>query len=225
MKPFVSRRSLFAASILAVLGMAADPNDAGSDASTAADASLDAGAVLDATEPLSDASPTPDATLPAPDGASAPDSQDGSADAEGGTSEGVGFVQDDGGLPSYTGPDIFEFLCVEPPDVTPFSYAAVKAPYTTAAACKAFDSAVGHETARACLCDSCFALQQQCDALEGCQAIQKCSWDTGCHDSNSCYLVQGLCTTPINNAGTGSVSTALSTALETCGNSHMCPAQ
>jgi hypothetical protein len=217
MQPFVSRRSLFAASILAVLGLAADPSDAGSDASTSTDAATDA---------ASDSSAATDATL-ADAIASQPEAatDDASPDVAPASAEGNGFVQDDGGLPAYTGPNIFDFLCIERPDTTPFSYASVKAPYTTAADCKAFAPEVGHATARACFCDSCFTLQQQCDALAGCRSIQKCSFDTGCHDSNTCYLAQGLCAKEINNAGTGSVSTALSQEIETCGNSHMCPPQ
>lgn len=222
MQPFVSRRSLFAASLLAVLGMAADPNDGGLDASTAGDAASDAGAVPDATGAALDAGP-PDATLAATDAASEAALEDGLA-AEAETPEGVGFVQDDGGLPTYTGPDIFPFLCIEPPNVTPFVYASLKAPYTTPAACKTFDSAVGHATARACLCDSCFELQQQCDALQGCQAIQKCGFDTGCKGTDGCYY-SGTCAQPIDNAGTGSVSTALAGGLETCGATNMCPLQ
>jgi hypothetical protein len=222
MQPFVSRRSLFAASLLAVLGLAANPNDAGQDAGPVADAAPDASAQ----DAAVDASSVLDATLPAADGAGEAEA-DGAA-AETGTPEtpeGMGFVQDDGGLPTYTGPNIFGVLCMEPPDTTPLSYADMKAPYTTAAECKTFLPEAGHSAARSCLCDSCFTLQQQCDALAGCQAIQKCGWTTGCHDSNSCYLVQGLCSNEINTAGTGSVSTALSQAIETCASSNMCPVQ
>jgi hypothetical protein len=171
MQPFVSKRSLFAASLLALLGLAADPNDAGSDASPVADAAPDAAAG----DAAVDASAALDATVPVSDGAGEAASDDGATPpAEAGPSEGVGFVQDDGGLPTYTGPNIFDFLCVERPDNTPLAYVDVKAPYTTPAACKTFAPEVGHSTARSCLCDSCFALQQQCDALAGCRTIQKC---------------------------------------------------
>jgi hypothetical protein len=224
MQPFVSRRSLFAASLLAVLGLAADPNDAGPDATPVADAAPEA-AGRDA---ASDDSSVPDATLPAADAAGEATDDGATPAADTGTTatpEGMGFVQDDGGLPTYSGPNIFDSLCIERPDTTPFVYANVKAPYTTPADCKAFAPAAGHSAARACLCDSCFTLQQQCDALDGCKTIQKCGWTTGCHDSNSCYLAQGLCAKQIDTAGTGSVSTALSQALETCGASNMCPVQ
>jgi hypothetical protein len=220
MQPFVSRRSLFAASLLALFGLAANPNDAGSDAGPVADAAPD----VTPADAANDASSVLDATVPTADGAA-----DGAASAaETGTPEtpeGMGFVQDDGGLPTYTGPNIFGILCMEPPDTTPLSYADMKAPYTTAAECKTFAPEEGHSTARSCLCDSCFTLQQQCDTLAGCRTIQECGWKTGCHDSNSCYLVQGLCANEINNAGTGSVSTALSQAIETCASSNMCPVQ
>ncbi len=223
MQPFVSRRSLFAASLLAVFGLAADPNDAGTDGSSTADAAMDAG--LDSST-ASDATVTDSATADAIEPTADANVEDGGpAEAAAGSSEGVGFVQDDGGLPIYTGPNIFDWLCEAPPDSVPFSYSSVQAPYTTADACKTFGADEGHTSARACLCDSCFALQQQCDAIAGCRTIQKCGWDTGCHDSNSCYLVQGLCATQINNAGTGSVSTALSQAIETCGSTNMCPVQ
>jgi hypothetical protein len=224
MQPFVSRRSLFAASLLAVLGLAADPNDAGSDAAAAdaaVDAAMDSGATADATVTPVDGA-TADVGAPAPDTGSG---EDAAPEASPETPEGNGFVQDDGGLPTYSGPDIFTRLCMTAPDVTPFVYSDVKAPYTTPADCKTFLPASGHAAARSCLCDNCFTLQQQCDALAGCQTIQKCGWDTGCTDSNSCYLVQGLCATQINNAGTGSVSTALSQAIEGCSSSNMCPAQ
>ena len=102
----------------------------------------------------------------------------------------------------------------------------LKAPYTTPAECKAFGNS-GHTAAHSCLCDACFSVQQQCDALPGCQEIQKCGFDTGCTDANSCYLVGGKCVTPINNWGTGSVATALSQALEACGSAAKpaCPSQ
>ena len=216
MQPFVSRRSLFAASILAVLGLAADPNDAGSDASTPADAATDA---------ASDSGPGPDATLAdamAPEPEAATD--DAAPDVAPASAEGNGFVQDDGGLPAYTGPNIFDFLCIDPPDTTPFSYATVKAPYADAAGCKAFAPEVGHATARACLCNSCFQLERQCDALAGCQSIQTCGFNTGCKDTNSCYYA-GACSKEIDGAGTGSVSTALASLLETCAATNLCPVQ
>jgi hypothetical protein len=59
---------------------------------------------------------------------------------------------------------------------------------------------------------------QQCDALAGCQAIWKCSADSGCTDSNTCYLNPGApCVTVINEWGTGSVHTALEQMLGVCG--------
>jgi hypothetical protein len=85
----------------------------------------------------------------------------------------------------------------------------------------------GHTAAHSCMCQNCFALQQQCDALPGCQEIEKCAFDTGCNSANACYLTNGKCVAPINNWGTGSVSTALSSNLQTCGNmaNPACPTQ
>ena len=190
---------------------AAAPDDAGADAAPGdASAAIDTGtaaeAGADATGLAVDASP--DAAEPA-DGALGPSS----------------YVMDDGSVPSYSGGDIFQRLCVENPNPPTFLFTSVPAPYATPAACKTFISE--HAAARSCLCEmtNCFALQQQCDALPGCREIQKCGFDTGCHDANGCYLISGLCVAPIDKWGTGSVATALSQMLETCGQSHSCPIQ
>jgi hypothetical protein len=131
---------------------------------------------------------------------------------------------DDGAVPTFPGGDIFSFLCVDPMNTLPkpFSYETVKAPYADAAGCKAYD-AQGHTAAHNCLCDHCFSLMQQCDAIPSCRAIWKCAEDTGCTNANSCYLLGGTCVAPIDHAGNGSVGTGLSQQIQTCGSSHSCP--
>jgi hypothetical protein len=211
MQPLTSRRSVFVACILAIGGMAADP-DGGADAASD-DASVDAGAMVDASAPV-------DATVA--DGAS----PDAASDDAATVSTGLQYVTPDGALPPYSAGNVYDLLCVADPGVVPFAYDTVKAPYTTPAECKTFANA-DHAAARSCLCDNCFTLQQQCDALEGCKTIQACGFKTGCSDANSCYLVQGLCAPQITEYGTGSVSTALSQLLENCGKAATpaCPTQ
>jgi hypothetical protein len=137
---------------------------------------------------------------------------------------------DDGAVPTYDG-DIFTALNVSAAGLpTPFSYTSVTAPYTDMAGCMAFSSpgVTAHTAEHNCLCTSCFSLMQQCDALPGCQAIWKCSADAGCTTADACYLLPGApCVTVINEWGTGSVSTALDQALNTCGQAAnpACPAQ
>jgi hypothetical protein len=213
MHPLASRRSVFAACILAIGGMAADP-DGGTDAAAAEDASPEAA--------VADASPA-DATVADGSGATPDAASDDAALMD----DVPQYVQPDGSLPTYTGGNIYDLLCVQDPGVVPFDFSAIKPPYTTQAECKTFDPSQGHATARACLCDNCFTLQQQCDALPGCEDIQKCGFDTGCNNADSCYLVGGKCVTQINNWGTGSVATALSQMLEVCGQAAnpACPAQ
>ena len=133
-------------------------------------------------------------------------------------------ILDDGSLPAYCGGDIFQELGVTSPNVAGFDFSSVAAPYQTPADCANFDSQ-GHEAAHTCLCNNCFADQQQCDALAGCRAIQKCGQDTGCTDTNSCYYANPTCSAIIDGFGTGSVATALSQALLTCGQQNGCPKQ
>jgi hypothetical protein len=126
---------------------------------------------------------------------------------------------DDGYLPglNYDG-DIYTTLGVSAAGLpTPFSYTTVTAPYTDIPGCMAAN-AQGHTAMHNCLCMNCFSLMQQCDALPGCQAIWKCGADSGCNSPNACYLLPGApCVTVIDEWGTGSVDTALTQALETCG--------
>jgi hypothetical protein len=222
-----SRRIFFAACILAIGGVAARPagadpgdgggEDAGLDASTADASPGDASPAAD-TGVETDAAPAGmDATVVADGGAASDDSSMGVSS----------YVMDDGALPSYSGGDIFQRLCVDNPNATAFEFSSVAAPYKTGDVTACTNFVAGHTAARACLCQNCFSLQQQCDALPGCREIQKCGLDSGCTDANSCYLVNGACVTPINNWGTGSVATALSQLLDLCGQSASpaCPAQ
>lgn len=210
-----SRYSVLAACVLAIAGVAAGPNDAGVDA-----------------ESDEASSPTPDATVLASDASGAVDAtQSGEAAAPasdtGTGDDGPQYITPDGALPVYTGGgSVFDLLCVQDPGVVPFDYAAVQAPYTTAAACQSFDPE-GHAAAHSCLCNSCFTLIQQCDALPLCQQIMKCAFNTGCSNVNSCYLAQGLCKTQIDTAGNGSVAAALSLDLFNCGQAAApaCPTQ
>jgi hypothetical protein len=110
-------------------------------------------------------------------------------------------------------------------------YDTVKAPYTDPKGCMAFNN-LGHPNVHNCECTKCFSLVQQCDALPGCQAIVKCTLDSGCAKTaasaaasrTSCYFT-GVCSPPIDTWGTGSVSTGLSDALGQCGITNNCPRQ
>jgi hypothetical protein len=227
MQPLASRRTVFAACILAIGGMAATPADADTNDGGADDAGIDASP--DDASPA-DAAATPDTGVTVGTGADATTSPADAAPADGASAEDSGlgpstYPMDDGSLPTYTGADIFDRLCVANPNPTTFNFSTVAAPYAAGDVTGCTSYVAGHTSARACLCQNCFALQQQCDALQGCREIQKCGFDTGCTDADSCYLLDGTCVTPINNWGVGSVATALSQMLETCGQSNKCPTQ
>jgi len=139
-----------------------------------------------------------------------------------------------------TAPDIFAKLGIAPPSSTfadggatpqPFAYDEVQAPYSDAAGCKAFSSQTAQAT-RDCLCDNCFALEQQCDALDHCIEIVDCGNRIGCTDAYSCYLTPAKsaadptgagCVTEIDSAGNGSVSAALSLQIQQCRATSKCP--
>jgi hypothetical protein len=133
---------------------------------------------------------------------------------------------DDGYVPVFDGGgNILDYLMVRPstPLPTPYSYTVVQAPYADAAGCMAFD-AQGHPNAHNCLCQNCFTLIQQCDALPGCQAMMKCGGDSGCTDANSCYLYPGApCTAVIDQYGNGSVSAGLFASIGPCRTAASCP--
>jgi hypothetical protein len=225
-----SRRIFFAACILAIGGVAARPAGADPGDGGGGDAGLDA-STADASP--GDASPTADTGVETEAAAPGLDATVADANVDGGTasddsSMGVStYVMDDGALPTYSGTDIFQRLCVDNPDAAEFSFSSVASPYATGDVTACTNFVAGHTAARACLCKNCFTLQQQCDALPGCREIQKCGLDSGCTDANSCYLLNGACVTPINNWGTGSVATALSQLLDSCGQAAnpICPAQ
>ncbi len=225
MQAFVAKRGTFAAAILILTGIAITPghaaaDDAGADGSAPddggqVDAGQDAAAVVDAGGGGADATVTADAAL----------SDDGS-EGDGFdfyTLDGAGPVQDDGSLPAYSGGNIYEALCVADPTIAdpttkPFSFTTVQAPYTTVAACLAYNNE-GHATAHNCFCNQCFTLIQQCDALEGCRETMKCGLDNNCTDPTTCYFAS--CTTVTDKWANTSAATFLSAKLESCG----CPTQ
>ena len=57
------------------------------------------------------------------------------------------------------------------------------------------------------------------------ETIQKCGSDHGCSDANSCYLVHGLCATPINNCRNGQRLDGAVAASRRAAASHTCPTQ
>jgi hypothetical protein len=217
----LTHHHLLAVCALAIGAVAAVPNDADvdDDASSEADASTPAtdasspadAATADATVSVALDGGSEDAGAPADSGAAAADAEVGDAGSQ--------YVTPDGALPPYDAGDVFALLCVANPNEVDFAYASLPAPYADndTAACEAFNPLdAGHASARACLCQNCFELQRQCDAVPGCQAIQKCAEDTGCNNADSCYLIGGACTTVINQWGNGSVATGLSSMLMTC---------
>jgi hypothetical protein len=218
-----ARRHFFAACLCGALALAAGTDASGQscpDAGAPSDAASEANALYVLT-PMATCDPsdyisTPDAT-PLPSGPPVnmwppPAGYDAS--------------------PPPANPDIFNMLGIANPNAASFTYSTdVKAPYTDAIGCKAFD-AQGHTTLHNCLCDKCFTQIQECDALPGCRAIAKCAWDSGCDPSaaitaaGTCYpLAGGGCTAPINQYGTGSVSTSLSQQIGLCGKKYGCPSQ
>jgi hypothetical protein len=193
----------------------ADDSGSGGDAAAPGDATIggDAGAAEDAA--TADSCPGTGNTYEA-GGANAwagPPSDDGSLD--------------DGFMPAFTldNGNALDYLGVCQTLPTPFAYTTVQAPYKDATGCMAFN-AQGHTASHNCLCQKCFTLMQECDSLAACQAIWKCSQDSGCTTANACYLYPGApCIDVINSAGTGSVATGLESNLSTCGVTNGCPAK
>jgi hypothetical protein len=245
----LSRRSVTVAVMLAAGAVAAAPVTTADGGAPQADASAgdgggalstpgdDASAAPDASQAGNDAGPagTDSGSVPVADGAAGGDAAPCTATAYDAATEasvfnfqpvwsGAGPAADDGGVASVCG-SVYTVLGVTDPGVAPYLYNGVAKPYPDAAGCHAYD-AQGHQQMHDCLCDNCFALQQQCDALPGCKAIQKCGGDSGCTDPNSCYLIPGApCTTIIDQWGNGSVSTGLAQGLETCGQAAKCPSR
>jgi len=138
---------------------------------------------------------------------------------------------DDGFMPPFTldNGDALLYLGICQTLPTPFSYTSVTAPYTDAAGCMAFDN-LGHPNVQNCLCQKCFSLIQQCDALPLCQAALKCGENstclgmTGLTGSECIYLLPGApCVSPIDNPGNGSVAVGLFNAIGSCLSANKCP--
>jgi hypothetical protein len=235
------RRRLLVTACLCVLGGIAAGSDAAGQAVDASAVGDDSG-LSSGNGSWSDAEPTgaacgdggfrvPQGPFDTPPAASCDPSRyltyagDAAETADGpGPSAWAGPAPYDASPPTFAG-DIYQFLCIQNPNAATFSYDTVTANYADVAGCKAYDNQ-GHQSVHDCLCDSCFSLMQQCDALPGCRAIAKCAWDSGCTSANACYLFPPApCVAPINQAGTGSVSTGLESALSTCGQTNNCPAQ
>jgi hypothetical protein len=213
MQGFLTRRGIYAAAMMTIAAIAATSSHASADDAGPADAGDDA-ATADATADAAGeaAAPTEDATTGTSDA-----SGDAAVAADAPSVPGVPYAQPDGAPPGYSGGDIFQRLCIDAPTNVNYAFNVVTAPYADAASCKTATVTEGHKAVHDCYCDSCFSLVQQCDALPGCQAILKCELDSGCTDSNSCYLLPGApCYTVISSWGTGSVATALTQFLQTC---------
>jgi hypothetical protein len=112
-----------------------------------------------------------------------------------------------------------------PPDDTPtFRFDGVASPYEDAAGCKAFDNPFPE--VHSCSCDSCFDLQRQCDALEGCREISECGVAIGCSGANDCYLgptapdpkdpTKKGCVAVIDKWGNTGTATAIANLLGAC---------
>jgi hypothetical protein len=218
MQAFQVRRGLFAASILAISGIAATGHaddagvdagaDAGADAAVQQDASQGADASgMDATvTSTSDAEPASDA------GEEPPAFDLLTSDAS--------DIQDDGSLPAYSGTNIFALLCLQDPATTPsqapLSYSSLLAPYPDQAGCMKYADQ-GHPAVHSCYCTSCFSLMQQCDAVAGCKEILKCELDNAaaCSTATGCYF--GPCGTVIDKWNNTSLSAFLPTLLQKCG--------
>jgi hypothetical protein len=225
MQAFAARRGVFAAAILTITFIAATPGRAAAEAGVPDGGTEEAGVSDDggiAADGAAEASSTSDATAQPPVDATT------TGDDGGGSTTFPGPVQDDGALPTYTGPDIFQALCLDDPGKTdplakPFRFDQVQAPYTTMDACVAYDSGSGHPAVHSCFCNNCFALVQQCDALPGCKEVLKCGLDnyTACADPSTCYFT--ACTSIIDKWANTSLATYLTRILQTCGTDHQCP--
>jgi len=117
---------------------------------------------------------------------------------------------------------IWEFMDVEDPQPDETLYQDTASPYEDAAGCKAFENAFPeiHD----CMCDKCFDVQQQCDALEGCREIAQCGIEIGCTDAYSCYLTpaDAKCVPIIDKWGNTGLAAAVSLALSACSVEQQC---
>jgi hypothetical protein len=228
MHAFLARRSLFVASVLAIGAIAATAPAAADDAGTddAGDASMeDASTTMDSMAPVQDATVGTADAAPTPD-AGPVDEGDGSFDLY---ASDAGPPQDDGSLPTYSGPNIFQSLCVEDPAIAdptaaPFAFTTVQAPYTTPAQCMNYADE-GHPAIHNCYCQNCFNLIQQCDALPGCKEILQCAFANpkACQTASNCYFT--ACSTVIDKWANTSLASFLTSELETCATTNNCPMQ
>jgi hypothetical protein len=226
MRANLARRGTFAAAVLTISGIAATSGHAAADDAGIDGGSSDDGGQLDgALDAALDAAATTgvdaglDATVTAmPDAAAAPGDDSGAAFY----ASDAGPIQDDGSLPVYTGPNIFQTLCLEDPAATdplakPFAFDTVAPSYPDTAGCLTYNDE-GHAALHACFCNSCFSLMQQCDSLQGCREVLKCALDNlaTCQSPSDCYFVP--CTTVIDKWANTSTDAFLPFELVTCGN-------
>ncbi len=117
---------------------------------------------------------------------------------------------------------IFTRMGIDDPKAPEFDFDTVAKPYDDAAGCKAFSTNIKPQ--HDCSCDSCFDIQQQCDALPGCIEIAECGTSIGCSDAYTCYLTptDTKCVPIIDKWGNTGVSAALSLALATCRTNNSC---
>jgi hypothetical protein len=221
----LTHHHLLAVCALAIGAVAAVPNDADveDDASSEADASTTTdGAAADAAADVTTGTTTDATVSAAPEGGSqdagAPGASDSGAAGDAEEGDASQYITPDGAPPPYDAGDIFGLLCVANPNESTFVYSSVPAPYTDTAGCMAYQVSgqAGYAASRTCLCQNCYALEQQCDSIEGCREIQTCALKTGCNNVDSCYLVSGDCATVINAWGNGSVATGLSEEIMNC---------
>jgi hypothetical protein len=124
--------------------------------------------------------------------------------------------------------DIFQKLCLKhkPAKLQNVRFDQIPAPYPDAASCKTYtsDFPATNAAARPCMCDKCFAYQQQCDALKGCREELKCVLDSGCTDITSCYINDGPCRDVVDKWGNTSVASTLVEFLGACSVANGCNA-
>jgi len=131
-------------------------------------------------------------------------------------------------------PGCFDKVCIKdkPATLVNFRFDQVAAPYPDAASCKTYNSdfPATNTAARPCLCDNCFKLQQQCDALKGCREELQCVLDSGCTDIGSCYMnappgrPDAPCRAVVDKWGNTSIASTLVEYLGECAAANHCNA-